>query len=121
MLENAVAQSTPAPSSDGSGDSAARLEKHRAERRGLYNAFGGAWSASFENALAPLVVAGGGWLIDRWLGTFPIFTIVAFLVGAAGAGVRLFYTYRHKMEIEERNRPWAPENPAWAEDERDDW
>jgi F0F1-type ATP synthase assembly protein I len=121
VVESAVATSTPGQSPDAPTPADAALEKHRAERRGLYNSFGTAWSASFETALAPLVVAGGGWLLDRWIGTFPVFTIVAFLVGAVGAALRLFYAYRHKMEIEERNRPWAPENPAWAEDEKDDW
>jgi len=100
-------------------DGDARLEKHRAERRGLYNSFGTAWSSAFEAALAPLLVAAGGWLLDRWLGTFPVFTIVAFVIGTVGSGARLFYAYRTRMEIEERNRPWAPTSPAWAED--DDW
>lgn len=102
-----------------SGDSA--LEHHRAERRGLYNTFGTAWSSAFETALAPLLVAGIGWLLDRWLGTFPALTIVFLLIGAAGAGARLFYAYRTKMELEEANRPWAPTNPAWAEDDEEQW
>ncbi|HUR48461.1 MAG TPA: AtpZ/AtpI family protein [Acidimicrobiales bacterium] len=102
------------PSSD--GDRA--LEAHRAQRRGLYNAFGTAWSSAFEIALAPLIVAAAGYGLDRWLGIFPALTTVFFVVGAVGAGVKLYYGYRHRMEIEEANRPWAPQHPDWAEDDK---
>ena len=110
MVKSAVTPRSPEPSSD--GDQA--LEAHRAQRRGLYNAFGTAWSSAFEAALAPLIVAAAGWGLDRWLGTFPALTLVFFLIGAIGAGARLFYAYRHRMEIEEANRPWAPQHPDWA-------
>ena len=114
MVENAVAQRMEGPSADGDPS----LEAHRAERRGLYNAFGSAWSSAFEVALAPLIVALAGYGLDRWLGIFPVLTTVFFVIGAVGAGVKLYYGYRHRMEIEEANRPWAPEHPDWAEDEK---
>ena len=98
-------------------DGDASLEAHRAQRRGLYNAFGTAWSSAFEIAVAPLVIAAAGWALDRWLGIFPALTILFFLVGAVGAGIKLFYAYRNRMEIEEANRPWAPEHPDWAAEE----
>lgn len=114
MVESAVAEKMQGPSPDGD----AALEAHRAQRRGLYNSFGNAWSSAFEAAVAPMIVAAGGWLLDRWLGVFPVLTIVFFIVGATGAGARLFYAYRTRMEIEEANRPWAPQHPDWAEDDQ---
>lgn len=114
MVKSAVAEKRQGPLPDGD----AALEAHRAERRGLYNAFGTAWSSAFEAAVAPLIVAGGGWLLDRWLGIFPVLTIAFLFLGASGAGIRLFYAYRTRMEIEEANRPWAPQHPDWAEDDR---
>ena len=113
MVKSAVTQRTQGPSPD--GDPA--LEAHRAQRRGLYNSFGTAWSSAFEAALAPLIIAAVGWGLDSWLGIFPVLTLVFFLIGAVGAGARLFYAYRHRMEIEEANRPWAPQHPDWAEDD----
>ena len=104
----------PSPTGD------AALEAHRAERRGLYNAFGTAWSHSFEAAVAPLIVALTGYALDRALGIFPWLTISFFLAGAVGACARLFYAYKAQMEIEEANRPWAPQHPDWAEDDEDD-
>ena len=113
MVKSAVTQRLPEPSSD--GDRA--LEAHRAQRRGLYNAFGTAWSSAFEIALAPLIVAAAGYGLDRWLGIFPVLTTVFFVMGAVGAGAKLFYAYRTRMEIEEANRPWAPQHPDWAAEE----
>jgi F0F1-type ATP synthase assembly protein I len=34
-------------------------------------------------AAGVLVFLAGGWLLDRWLGTLPVFTTVGALVGAA--------------------------------------
>lgn len=42
----------------------------------------------------------GGWLVDRWLGTLPLFLIVGAFVGA-GAG---FYSLYYHLVIEPRHR-----------------
>jgi F0F1-type ATP synthase assembly protein I len=34
-------------------------------------------------AAGVLVFLGGGWLLDRWLGTLPVFTTIGALAGAA--------------------------------------
>ena len=49
-------------------------------------AFGFAFRIGVE-LLAALLVGGGiGWLLDRWLGTMPLFLIIFFFLGA-GAGM----------------------------------
>ena len=49
-------------------------------------AMGFAFRAGVE-LMAALVVGGGiGWLLDRWLGTLPLFLLVFFFLGA-GAGL----------------------------------
>lgn len=49
-------------------------------------AYGAAWRLSVE-MVAGLIFGGGlGWLLDRWLGTSPLFLIVCFFLGAA-AGI----------------------------------
>lgn len=45
----------------------------------------------------------GGWLVDRWLGTMPLFLIVGAFVGA-GAG---FYSLYWHMVIEPRRKQEA--------------
>jgi ATP synthase protein I len=41
-------------------------------------------------AAAVLVFLGGGWLLDRWLGTLPVFMVVGALVGAALATLSIW-------------------------------
>jgi F0F1-type ATP synthase assembly protein I len=57
-----------------------------------------------DAALTMLVFLGIGWLIDRWLGVFPAFTIGLVLFAAAGSFVRLKYTYDARMEQLEADR-----------------
>lgn len=55
-------------------------------------------------ALTLLVFLVAGWLLDRWLGIFPVFTIVLVLFAAIGTFVRLKYTYDAAMEQLEAER-----------------
>lgn len=41
-------------------------------------------------AAAVLVFMGGGWLVDRWLGTVPVFMVVGALAGAALATASIY-------------------------------
>ena len=41
-------------------------------------------------AAGVLVFLAGGWLLDRWLGTLPVFTTVSALVGAALATLSIW-------------------------------
>lgn len=55
-------------------------------------------------ALTLAAFLGIGWLIDRWLGVFPAFTIALVLLAAAGTFVRLRYTYEATMQRLEAER-----------------
>jgi len=55
-------------------------------------------------ALTVLVFLGLGWLIDRWLGLFPLFTISLVLLSAIGSFVRMKYVYDATMERLEAER-----------------
>ncbi len=48
--------------------------KH-AERRAINVGSEDALAKAFEMALTPIAMAGVGWLLDRWLGTAPIFLV----------------------------------------------
>jgi hypothetical protein len=45
-----------------------------------------------------------GYVIDRWLGTAPVFTIAMVVVGSVGLFVRFKYTYIARMERLEADR-----------------
>jgi F0F1-type ATP synthase assembly protein I len=47
--------------------------------------------------LGPVLMALIGLVIDRWLGTGPLFVLLFTLWGAAGAGIGLYYRYRRQM------------------------
>ncbi|HEY5664013.1 MAG TPA: AtpZ/AtpI family protein [Ilumatobacter sp.] len=64
-------------------------------------------------ALTVLVFLGLGWLLDRWLGLFPLFTISLVVLAATGAFVRMKYVYDATMERLEADRS-ARRHPAPA-------
>jgi hypothetical protein len=55
-------------------------------------------------ALTMLVFLGVGYLIDAWLGLFPLFTISLVVFAAVGAFVRMKYVYDATMERHEATR-----------------
>jgi F0F1-type ATP synthase assembly protein I len=55
-------------------------------------------------ALTVLVFLGLGWLIDRWLGLFPVFTIMLVMLSAIGSFIRMKYVYDATMERHEAER-----------------
>lgn len=46
------------------------------DRRETYNGFGDSLARAFELTLTPAIFGFLGWLVDRWLGLTPLFTLV---------------------------------------------
>lgn len=63
-----------------------------ARAAGQYVGYGLTW------ALATVLFLFLGWLVDGWLGTEPLFTILGAFIGA-GAG---FYSLYHHLVVEQR-------------------
>ena len=76
------------------------------ERRALNNGFGEALSRAFELAATPAIFAGLGWLVDRKLGTSPLFLIVLFLFAIAGVGYMTWFKYEQEMKEHEAEAVW---------------
>lgn len=64
-------------------------------------------SGSYELVLSPVLFALLGYLIDHWLGTVPVFTVVFAVVALLGVTVKIYFSYKHDMEEHEANGPWA--------------
>ncbi|MDA8117926.1 MAG: AtpZ/AtpI family protein [Actinomycetota bacterium] len=47
---------------------------------------------AIELVLTPVFLFGIGFLVDRWLGTLPIFSLVGVFFGAAGSILKLYYS-----------------------------
>jgi len=77
------------------------------ERRETYRGFGDGLARAFEIALTPVIFGAGGWALDRWLGTTPLFIIVTVLVAVVGLAVRAYYTYLAEMAVHDADAPWS--------------
>jgi F0F1-type ATP synthase assembly protein I len=74
---------------------------HLKTKRELNRGFSEALSSGFVFAAVVAIFAGAGWLIDRWLGTFPVFTIVLTVLALVGHFARIWYAYDAKMREHE--------------------
>ena len=81
------------------------------DRQATYNGFGNVLATAVEIVMTPLVFAGLGWLIDRALGTGPLFALVLGMLGVVGIAVRMYYGYRADMAREEEGKPWIRSRP----------
>ncbi|MEX0769009.1 MAG: AtpZ/AtpI family protein [Microthrixaceae bacterium] len=61
---------------------------------------------SFELALAPVILGLFGLWLDRRLGTVPVFLILFTVLGFAGAGIKIYYTYRYQMQQHQADVAW---------------
>lgn len=61
----------------------------------------------YELAVVVVLFTLGGLALDRWLGLVPLFTIVLTLLGAFGAGVKIWVGYDRQMRRLEQEGPWA--------------
>ena len=75
-------------------------------RRELNNGFGDALSRAFELAVTPALFSGIGWLVDRWVGTTPLFTILLLLFAVAGVGYMTWFRYEEEMKRHEADAVW---------------
>ena len=64
-------------------------------------------SGGFELAFVAAIFGGLGLLVDRWMGTTPVFGLVFFLVGIVGTVVKLWLGYDQQMKRLEGEGPWA--------------
>jgi F0F1-type ATP synthase assembly protein I len=76
-------------------------------RQDLYSGFGNALQRAIEIVGTPLLLGLLGALIDRRLGTSPIFVIALALFGVVGMGLRMYYAYVRDMDAHEKGAPWA--------------
>jgi F0F1-type ATP synthase assembly protein I len=74
------------------------------QRRELNEGLGDALATSFEFAATTAIFLGLGWLLDRWLGTAPVFMIALTLFCVIGKSILLAAAYNEKMKRMEAER-----------------
>ena len=63
-------------------------------------------TGSYELVLSPLILGLLGYLADRALGTTPVITVLAVVLGLVGATIKIYYGYQAEMEEHEKDAPW---------------
>lgn len=63
-----------------------------------------AFGRGLEMALTLVLFTGAGWLLDRWLGIFPVLTIVLLVLAAVGIFTKVRYAYELTMRRLEAER-----------------
>jgi F0F1-type ATP synthase assembly protein I len=94
------------------------------DKRAMNQGFGDGMSRAFELVGTPLVFAGFGLLLDRVVGTSPMFTIAFAVFGVVGTFVRMWYGYDSEMRSHEASGAWVrPEDRLKTplQDENDIW
>jgi hypothetical protein len=64
-------------------------------------------SKAFELVLSPAIFGFLGYLLDRWLGTVPLFTVVLSVFTLSYLVWKLYFEYQTEMELQERDKPWT--------------
>jgi F0F1-type ATP synthase assembly protein I len=75
------------------------------EQRELWNGFSNALSRAIELVVTPLLFALGGYGLDRWLGTSPLFVVLLAALAFVGLAVKSYYVYREDMRVHEQRLP----------------
>lgn len=71
----------------------------QALRDGMWKGHGG-----YEIALSPVIIGGFGWLLDRAIGTVPLFLIIGVVLGLVGSVANQYYRYQAAMDIANAER-----------------
>ncbi|MEQ8840564.1 MAG: AtpZ/AtpI family protein [Acidimicrobiales bacterium] len=56
-------------------------------------------SGGFDLVLGPVILSLGGLWLDRRFDTAPIFMILLLVLGAIGAGAKVYYEWKHGMAV----------------------
>lgn len=64
-------------------------------------------TGSYELVLTPLFFGLLGYLLDRWVGTVPLFTVLFALSAIVAVSIKIYCVYKYEMEQHEANAPWA--------------
>ena len=66
-----------------------------------------ALSIALTFVLGPVFFGAFGWVIDRILGTQPVFMIAFGVLGVIAVGVTIYYRYQAQSAAEDEGKPWT--------------
>lgn len=105
-LEAPASHEAPVPEASRSAAAAGPLDRSSyavATNRG----YGDAMGRGLELALTLVVMGGIGWLVDRVVGTYPLFLVIFSVLGFAGISAKLWLGYDLEMRKHDQDAIWA--------------
>jgi F0F1-type ATP synthase assembly protein I len=90
------------------------------QRRETNKGFGDGLQQAFELVMTPAIFGVLGYLVDRWLGTVPVFTLVLAFGVLGYEAWKLITAYGADMAAAEEGKPWnrnrsVPQRTGMAE------
>lgn len=82
------------------------------DRQAFYNGFGDGLARAFEFAATPLIFGFLGYVLDRVVGTLPLFLILFSVLCLVGVWVKNMYAYNEAMKEHESAGPWGRSRAA---------
>lgn len=89
------------------------------DQRDLYRGLDDAWTHAIELVLTPFVAGALGYLLDRAVGTVPLFTIVTVVMAVVASFVKMYLGYEAKMRAHDAKAPWGAKERARLSEESD--
>lgn len=83
-----------------------------AARRQLNRGYNDGLTRALEIVVTPVLFGYLGHLVDGWIGTRPVMTLVLAAVAVSGLFVKLWYGYDREMREHEADAVWAKPQPA---------
>ncbi len=77
------------------------------DKRELYKGLDDGWTHAIELVATPIVAGGLGFLIDRLVGTLPVFTIALIVMAVIASFVKMYYVYDAEMRAHDKVSPWG--------------
>ena len=69
--------------------------------------YGDALTQALTLVVGPVLFGFVGWLVDRWLGTSPVFMLAFGLFGLAGAVITSYFEFAERMRRHDEGKPWT--------------
>jgi F0F1-type ATP synthase assembly protein I len=85
------------------------------ERQEFYNGFGDSLARAFEFAATPAIFGFLGFLLDRAIGTLPVFVIIFSLLTLIGVFLKNWYAYDAAMKAHDAASPWGRARPPGSD------
>jgi len=66
---------------------------------GLAEHFQITWRVATITLLSIVIFGGGGWMLDKWIGTFPLFMIIGMVISYPVAQILIYIVFKRRHNL----------------------